>query len=125
MKSPPRPTDSELAILRVLWKHGPCTVRQVAGVLNVEREVGYTTVLKLMQIMIEKGLLLRDRASRCHVYRPRHSEDRTLGQIVRDLLDRAFGGSSQKLVMQALSAQKAAPQELEEIQKLLDEMKGA
>jgi BlaI family transcriptional regulator, penicillinase repressor len=125
MKSIPRPTDSELAILGVLWKRGPSTVRQVADELNQQRPVGYTTVLKLMQIMIDKGLLLREQASRSHVYRPRQSEDRTLGRIVRDLLDRAFGGSAQKLVMQALAARKASPQELDEIQKLLDQIKGA
>jgi predicted transcriptional regulator len=124
MPQPPRPTDGELAILRVLWRRGPSTVRQVADALNEDRPMGYTTVLKLMQIMLDKGLLRRDASERSHVYRPRLSEERTLGQLVDDLLQRAFGGSSQKLVMQALSAKKASPTELDEIQKLLEQMKG-
>ena len=123
--SAPRPTDAELAILRVLWTHGPSTVREIADELNHDRVVGYTTVLKLMQIMTDKGLLLRDQSNRTHVYRTKLSEERTLRQLVQDLLHRAFGGSAQKLVMQALAAKKASRAELDEIQKLIDEMKGA
>ena len=129
MSTAPRPTDAELNILRVLWARGPSTVRAVADELNRERAAsaaaGYTTVLKLMQIMTEKGLLLRDESSRTHIYRPRLSEEKTLRQLVQDLLHRAFGGSAQKLVMQALSAKKASRAELDEIRKLIDEMKGA
>jgi BlaI family penicillinase repressor len=125
MSNVPRPTDAELAILRVLWNRGDSTVREVSDELNRQRVVGYTTVLKLMQIMTEKGLLLRDESSRTHVYRPKLSEEKTLRQLVQDLLYRAFGGSAQKLVMQALAAKKASPAELDQIQKLLDEMKGA
>src|SRR5262245_57842533 len=125
MSSTPRPTDAELAILRVLWSCGDCTVRDVSDALNQDRKVGYTTVLKLMQIMTDKGLLARDESKRTHVYRPRHSEDRTLRPLVDDLLHRAFGGSARKLVMQALSSKKASRDELDEIQKLIDKMKGA
>lgn len=130
MSTAPRPTDAELNILRVLWVRGHSTVREVADELNRDRPAssaaaGYTTVLKLMQIMTDKGLLLRDESARTHVYRPRLSEEKTLRQLVQDLLHRAFGGSAQKLVMQALSAKKASRAELDEIRKLIDEMKGA
>jgi predicted transcriptional regulator len=92
----PRPTDAELAILRVLWERGPSTVRQVHEVLSRERPGGYTTALKLLQIMTEKGLVRRDETDRTHVYHPRLSEEQTQRQLVRDLLERAFGGSSSK-----------------------------
>ena len=118
----PRPTDGELAILRVLWENGPTTVRQVHQVLSHTRDVGYTTVLKLLQIMTDKGLVVRDESRRSHVYRPRLSEAQTQRQLVRDLLARAFGGCMEKLVMQALSARKVSPEELAEIRKLLDEI---
>jgi predicted transcriptional regulator len=124
MPQPPRPTDAELAILRVLWTLGPSTVREVADALNENRRIGYTTVLKLMQIMSEKGLVLRDESKRTHVYRPGQSEDRTLRQLALDLLHRAFGGSAQKLVMQALTAKKASREELDEIKRLIDNMQG-
>src|SRR5512145_961220 len=103
----PRPTDAELAILRVLWKRGPSTVRQVHEVLSRERPTAYTTALKLLQIMTEKGLVARDERDRTHVYHTRLSEEQTQRQLIGDLLDRAFGGSSSKLVMQALAARKA------------------
>ncbi|HET7620132.1 MAG TPA: BlaI/MecI/CopY family transcriptional regulator [Vicinamibacterales bacterium] len=117
----PRPTDAELAILRVLWERGPSTVRQVHEVLGRERPAGYTTALKLLQIMTTKGLVERDERDRTHVYRARVSEDDTQRQLVRDLLDRAFGGSSTRLVMQALAARHASPDELREIRKLIDD----
>ena len=120
----PRPTDAELAILRVLWTDGPGTVRDVHAKLHGERTVGYTTILKLLQIMTDKGLVRRDESERTHVYRAAASEDHTQKQLVRDLLDRAFGGSSQKLILHALSARKASRQELDEIRQLLDNMKG-
>ena len=119
---PPRPTDAELAILRVLWRLGPSTVRQVQEELNRIEPTGYTTVLKFLQIMTDKGLVDRDESQRTHIYRPRIAEDKTQRQLVRDLLDRAFGGSAQKLIMQALSAKKASPKELAEIRALLDEI---
>ena len=119
---PPRPTDAELAILRVLWQRGPSTVRQVQDELNRTQPTGYTTVLKFLQIMTEKGLVDRDQSQRMHIYRTRIAEDKTQRQLVRDLLDRAFGGSAQKLIMQALSAKKASPKELAEIRALLDEI---
>jgi len=116
----PRPTDAELAILRVLWSRGASTVRQVHDVLLKERPTAYTTALKMLQIMTEKGLVRRDVSDRTHVYQAKLSEEQTQRQLVRDLLDRAFGGSSSKLVMQALSARRATPEELTEIRRLLE-----
>lgn len=117
----PRPTDAELAILRVLWERGPSTVRQVHEVLVVRvGQTAYTTALKLLQIMTEKGLVRRDDTDRTHVYTHRLSEEQTQRQLVRDLLDRAFGGSSSKLVMQALNARRATTEELGEIRKLIE-----
>ena len=117
----PRPTDAELAILRVLWERGPSTVRQVHEIL-VSRvgPTAYTTALKLLQIMTEKGLVRRDDTDRTHVYMPRLTEEQTQRQLVRDLLDRAFGGSASKLVMQALNAKRSTPEELGEIRKLIE-----
>jgi predicted transcriptional regulator len=117
-----KPTDAELGILNVLWSRGPSTVRQVAEALG--REAGYTTVLKLLQIMTEKQLVVRDETARTHVYRAAFTEDQTQRQLVTDLLDRAFGGSAAKLVLQALAANKASPEELAEIRKLLDKHRG-
>lgn len=116
----PRPTDAELSILRVLWERGPSTVRQVHDVLSRERPAAYTTALKLLQIMTDKGLVRRDETDRTHVYHPRLTEEQTQRQLVRDLLDRAFGGSAAKLVMQALAARRATPDELVEIRKLIE-----
>ena len=99
----PRPTDAELAILRVLWERGPSSVRDVHDALSSEQTTGYTTVLKLLQIMTEKGLVVRDESQRAHIYEARHSEQRTQRQLLTDLMERAFGGSPSKLVMQALA----------------------
>jgi predicted transcriptional regulator len=115
----PRPTDAELAILRVLWTRGPSTVRQVHETLADDRETGYTTTLKLMQIMAEKGLVTRDESARTHVYMSSVSEQQTQGQLVADLVDRAFGGSAAALVMRALSTRKPSAEELREIQRLI------
>ena len=123
-KKLPRPTDGELAILRVLWRLGPSTVREVMQELCRAQETGYTTVLKLMQIMTEKGLLIREESARTHVYEPAVTEERTQRQLISDLLERAFSGSSKNLVMRALSAKKASREELAEIRRLLDEMEG-
>jgi predicted transcriptional regulator len=118
--SVPRPTDAELAILRVLWERGPSTVRQVHDVLARERPAAYTTALKLLQIMTEKGLVERDERDRTHIYRARVGEEQTQRQLVRDLLDRAFGGSASKLVLQALAARRASPEELRDIRQAID-----
>jgi predicted transcriptional regulator len=142
------PTDRELAILSVLWERGPSTVREVHEALHHEDkdETGYTTTLKLMQIMVEKGLLLReddgrqrvegvppsnrgqdarDTNRRRHIYRPALSEERTQRQLVQDLLDRVFAGSAEKLVLRALSAKKVSPNELKRIRKMIEEMEEA
>jgi predicted transcriptional regulator len=119
--SAPRPTDAELAILRVLWQRGPSTVRQVHDQLAQDRPAAYTTALKLLQIMAEKGLVDRDERDRTHIYRARLSEETTQRQLVRDLLDRAFGGSAGKLVMQALATRRASPEELKTIRQAIDE----
>ncbi|MEE9141079.1 MAG: BlaI/MecI/CopY family transcriptional regulator [Gammaproteobacteria bacterium] len=120
--TPPRPTDGELEILKVLWAKGPSTVRQVREMMCRSREIGYTTVLKLLQIMAEKGLVLRDESERSHVYRARFREEQTQRQLVRELLAKAFGGSANQLVMQALRAKKVSSAELAEIRKLLDQL---
>jgi predicted transcriptional regulator len=112
-----KPTDAELAILRVLWTRGPSTVRQIAETMG--REEGYTTILKLLQIMTEKRLVVRDEAARTHIYEAAYTEDQTQRQMVTDLVDRVFDGSAAKLVLQALASTKASPEELEEIKKLL------
>jgi predicted transcriptional regulator len=121
---PFKPTDAELAILRVLWERGPSTVREVWEELNPEQGTGYTTVLKIMQIMFEKGLVARDDTTRSHVYRAARSQEQTQREVVGHLLERVFSGSAPKLVMQALSAKRATRAELAEIRKLLDEMEG-
>jgi predicted transcriptional regulator len=115
----PRPTDAELEILRVLWEAGHATVREVQERLETRRSSGYTTVLKQLQIMTEKGLVERDESGRAHVYRPSVSREATESQLVGDLLDRAFGGSASRLVMRALAAKPASEREIGEIRRLL------
>jgi len=117
-----RPTDREVTILRILWDNGPSTVRQVNEAMSKGLDTGYTTTLKLMQIMTGKGLVIRDESSRQHVYRPAFSEEKTQKQLVGDLLERAFSGSAEKLVMRALSAKKVSAKELARIRKLLNEL---
>jgi BlaI family transcriptional regulator, penicillinase repressor len=124
MAKRPRPTPAELEILRVLWERGPSTVREVHESLDRERPTGYTTVLKLLQIMTEKGIVTRDESARAHVYAARVPEADTQRQLVGDLLDRAFGGSALKLVLHALSARKASPAEIARIRRMLDELEG-
>lgn len=116
----PRPTDAELAILRILWERGASTVRQVHDALSRERPAAYTTALKMLQIMTEKGLVRRDDTDRTHIYESRLTQEQTQRQLVRDLVDRAFGGSASKLVLQALSGRRATPEELGEIRKLIE-----
>ena len=118
----PRPTDAELAILRVLWDRGPSTVREVHEALRSSQSSGYTSVLKLLQIMTDKGLVVRDETNRAHVYGPKLSEQRTQLQLLGDLVDRAFAGSSAKLVLQALSGRRATREELRDIRALLDRL---
>ena len=117
-----RPTDAELAILQVLWTRGPSTVREVAEA--TDRQDAYTTVLKLLQIMTEKGLVRRRESGRLHVYTATSSQAQTQKQLVRDLLRRAFDGSAAQLVLQALAAGKASPDEIAEIRKLLEPHRG-
>ena len=126
VKPPPRPTDVELSILRVLWLHGPGSVREVLGRYNEGRreESGYTTVLKMLQIMSDKGLVERDDTRRPQVYRARLSEEQTQRQLVSDLLDRAFGGSAKQLVLQALAARETPEDELAQIETLLEKIEG-
>ena len=122
MSKEPRPTDGELEILRVLWREGPSTVREVHAILSRNKPAtGYTTVLKLMQIMADKGLVTRDESNKAHVYTAHAPEEQTQRAMVSDLLDRVFGGSASRLVMQALSSKKASPAELAEIRHMLDE----
>ena len=120
----PRPTDAELSILRILWDQGPLSVRAVLKKLNEEKPTGYTTVLKLMQIMTEKGLVERDESCRPQIYRPRDPQVRTQRQMLRHMLDRVFGGSAREMVLQALSEKKTSARDLKEIEKLLDRIEG-
>lgn len=115
----PRPTESELEILQILWEYGPSSVRFVNEKLNEEREVGYTTTLKLMQIMADKGLARRNTESRTHIYEAAAGEADTQQRLLNRFLDRAFKGSAMKMVMQALGNHKASPEELDEIKALI------
>jgi len=117
-----KPTDAELAILRILWSRGPSTVRDVAAAMD--RESAYTTVLKLLQIMTEKQLVVRDESARTHVYKASQTESDTQQHLIADLLNRAFDGSAAKLVMSALSSKKTSAKELAEIRKLLKSKQG-
>lgn len=119
-----RPTDAELEILRVIWQRGPCTVRQVHDEVSPRRKTGYTTVLKLLQIMTEKGLVERDESQRSHVYTAASGEEETQGQLVGELMNKAFGGSAAQLVLRALSNKPASAEEIAEIRRMLDELEG-
>lgn len=115
-----RPTKSELAILRVLWERGPLSVRAVQAALETTKPSGYTTVLKLMQIMTDKGLLERDDSVRPQLYKPRRKQEQTQKHLLRDFIDRAYGGSVKALVMHALSTKKPSQKDLDELEALLD-----
>lgn len=117
----PIPTDAELSVLRILWAKGPSTVRQLHEALSQERDLGYTTVLKAVQVMLEKGLVDRDDSERSHVYRAAVAEGQTKGQLVSDLMAKAFAGSASDLLVHALSVGKTKPAELDAIQSLVDE----
>jgi len=119
-----KPTEAELGILRVLWEGGPRSVRDIQRILNESRPTGYTTVLKLMQIMTDKGLVERDESQRPQIYKARYSQEHTQRQLLRDLLDRAFGGSVKELVLQALATRRSSAEELEAMEKLLDRFEG-
>lgn len=123
MTAPFQPTDAELAILRVLWDREPCTVRDVhAALAAAGKEVAYTTVLKMFQVMTEKKLVLRDDRSRAHLYRAATPRPKAQKQLVDNFVERAFGGAAADLVLHALAGRKASPEELSEIRRLLDRM---
>jgi predicted transcriptional regulator len=119
-----QPTKAELAILRVLWAQGPLPVRRVQAILDQARPTGYTTVLKTMQIMADKGLVERDDRVRPQIYRARHSEDRTQKQLLTDLIQRVYGGSVKALVLHAIGTRKPSAEDLEAVEKLLDRFEG-
>lgn len=119
-----RPTRLELTILRVLWERGPGSVREIQSRLSESRETGYTTALKMLQIMTEKGLVERDETVRPQIYRAKFSREKTQKQLIHDLIQRAFGGSVKALVMQALSTTKSSEEDLEAIERLLDRFEG-
>jgi predicted transcriptional regulator len=122
--TPRRPTEGELAILQVLWNGGPQSVRDIQRVLNESKPTGYTTVLKLIQIMTEKGLVERDESVRPQIYRAHYSQEHTQRQLVRDLIQRAFGGSVKALVLRALAGRKSTREELVAMEKLLEKFEG-
>jgi predicted transcriptional regulator len=119
-----RPTDVELAILRVLWDRGPRAVRDVHNALREQRETGYSTTLKMMQVMFDKGLLRRDESRRPQVYAPAIPEAQTQKQIVDEVVEKVFGGSARKLVMRAVQSENVTSEELAEIRKLLKQLEG-
>jgi BlaI family transcriptional regulator, penicillinase repressor len=119
--NPNRPTEAELEILQVLWQRGPSTARQVMEALSAQRETGYTTALKLLQIMLEKGLVTRDESERTHTYAASAPRAELQSRLVEDFVERVFGGSAEQLMMSALGTGKAKPAELERIRALLDE----
>jgi len=124
MKKQLKPTDAELDILRVLWEYGPGTVRQIHEHMSEKPARGYTTILKLLQIMCDKTLVERDEKQRAHIYRAAVTAEQVQGKMLKHLLDKAFDNSSYKLVMQALAARPASDQELAEIRRLLDKIEG-
>ncbi|MEZ5356933.1 MAG: BlaI/MecI/CopY family transcriptional regulator [Bryobacteraceae bacterium] len=123
-RTSPKPTAAELEILGILWERGPATVRDVHSILNARRETGYTTVLKLMQIMTAKGIVRREESSRAHLYEAVQPRVETQKQLLVDLMEKAFSGSPAMLVQQALSARKASAKELAEIRRILDAYQG-
>ena len=124
MKQPRKPTTSELEILHVLWSKGPSTVREVLDSLNEKKDMGYTGVLKLLQIMTAKGMVRRDESQRAHVYEACRPAEQTKRQLARDMLQRVFEGSASQLMMHALSGHKTSPGEIKELRRILDTYKG-
>ena len=121
----PRPTEAELELLQILWQKEPATVREIHDALNQEKPSGYTTVLKLMQIMTSKGLVVRDEANRAHVYRAAFSQDAMQSRLLKDLSNRLFAGSAAQLALHALSMEQASDDELAEIRALLERKRTA
>jgi BlaI family penicillinase repressor len=124
LTDPPRPTDAELEILNVLWTLGPSTVRQVHQAIIERKATQYTTVLKMLQIMAEKGLVRRDEKERAHLYRASRPQEWTQRQLARDLIQRAFGGSAKSFLVGALSGRRTSKEEVAEMRRLLDEIEG-
>lgn len=122
MKKKTRPTDAELEVLNVLWQHGPCSVRFVNDKMNENKEVGYTTTLKIMQIMLEKGLADRDTSSKKHLYEAAIPQETTQQHLLKKLADMAFGGNSIQLAMRALDDQRASQEEIDSLRQLLDDL---
>ena len=120
----PKPTDSELAILQELWKRGPSTVKVIHEALSANRDIGYTTALKLMQIMHEKGLLTREREGKTHIYQPAVSQEKVQKQLLNKLVDTAFQGSAMKLIMQALGNENTSTDELTQIKSFIEKLEG-
>lgn len=120
-KSSFKPTEAELSLLNVLWQMGPATVRQIHDVVSLTQKTGYTTVLKILQIMHEKSLVIRDESNRAHVYAPANSETQTQSSLLKDLVIKAFGGSTSKLVMRALD-ESTSQEEIADIRQLLNEL---
>lgn len=125
MSETPSPTPVELAILQTLWDLGPSTVRQIHNALKSERDTGYSTTLKMVQVMTEKGLVQKDESVRPQVYRPAQPREKTQLRLIDELIQRAFGGSACELVLRAASAKRISPQELAEIRDLISRAKGA
>lgn len=121
---PPKPTASELEILHILWSRGPSTVRDVLGSLNEKKNLGYTGVLKLLQIMTAKGFVRRDETNRAHIYEARRPAEQTKRQLATDVLQRVFGGSASQLMMHALAGHRASAEEIEELRRILDAYEG-
>jgi predicted transcriptional regulator len=119
-----QPTEVELQILRALWEQGPATVRQIHNALAAEKGTNYSTTVKMLAIMLEKGLVKRDEKSRPHVYRPAATQQATQRRMLHQLIKKAYNGSAGSLVLQALSSKSATPDELSEIRQLLDELEG-
>lgn len=124
MSDHPSPTPVELAILQALWDLGPATVRQIHNALKSERDTGYSTTLKMVQVMTEKGLLLKDESVRPQVYRPAQPREKTQLRLIDELIQRAFGGSASELVMRAAAARRISAEELSEVKKLIEQAKG-
>ncbi|HEY4274486.1 MAG TPA: BlaI/MecI/CopY family transcriptional regulator [Rhizomicrobium sp.] len=123
-RSPPKPTASELEILHVLWAKGPSTVREVLDSLNEKKSLGYTGVLKLLQIMTAKGTVRRDESNRAHVYEARRPADQTKRQLASDMLQRVFEGSASQLMLHALAGNRTSAEEIKELRRILDDYKG-
>jgi len=120
-QSLPKPTEAELELLRVLWDKGPATVRELHDEVNLQRAVGYTSVLKILQIMTEKGLVEREESNKAHIYRAAASQEETQNQLLRDLSERLFSGSATQLAMHALAMQPTSDAELDELRTLIEQ----